>query len=201
MDDGDVVQRTEIEDGYRKLAERTKTVPSHYSPQAPALSSLVETWPSFPTNVTGYSAGILKTLLWLSDRTPNGYVPPYELGSRLFNGRYVYFLDQEENNQASMEAMKLSQQSADKNSQRKGGLVEPKEVHFEPINTESRNALLQSFVQGSYPKNDHVGKPALVVDAMKNLKNNETYVTAGKSLQFISKLESLLASNRPVKSV
>ncbi|PLB44686.1 hypothetical protein P170DRAFT_429450 [Aspergillus steynii IBT 23096] len=199
LDEGEDVQKVEIEEGYRKLAERTKISPSHYNPKAPMLSNLERTWPSFPTNSGAHHSTIIDKLLRISDRTPNGYVPPQELGRRLFNGQYVHFLDEEEKSQALVEASKLSQQRADEYSQRKGDLVEPEKVEFEQINTDDRGVLLQSLVQGKYTKTEPLGKVSVVDGVIQNLANNETYQAAGKSSQFVSKLESLMASSRPMK--
>ncbi|KAH8433608.1 uncharacterized protein LDX57_011242 [Aspergillus melleus] len=199
LEEGGEMQKSEIEQAYRKLAERTKLSPSHYNPQPPTLSNLERTLPSFPTNSGAHHSAVLEKLLRLSDRTPNGYIPPHELGQRLLNGQYVHFLDEEEKSQALVEAQKLSQQRADAYSQRKGELVEPEKVDLAPINTDDRAFLLQSLVQGKYTKDEHVGKSAVVGEVIRNLANNETYQTSGKSAQFVSKLESLMASSRPMK--
>lgn len=199
MDEGDDVQKFEIEEGYRKLAERTKVSPSHYNPQAPVLSNLERTWPSLPTNSGAHHFAVVDKLLRLSDRTPNGYIAPQELGKRLLNGQYVHFLDEKERSQALVEASKLSQQRADEMSQRKGELVEPEKVEFGRLSTDDRRVLLQSLVEGKYTQNEYFGQASVVGEVVRNLANNETYQTAGKSAQFVSKVESLMASSRPTK--
>lgn len=199
LEGGEDVQKSEIEEGYRKLAERTKIPLSRYTPQTPMITNLERTWPSFPTVSGARDSTVIESLLRLSDRTPNGYIAPHELGQRLFSGQYVHFFDEKEKSQALVEARKFSQQRADKQSQRKGELVEPEKVDYEPMSMDDRGSLVQLLVQGKYAENKHVGKAAVVGEVVRNLANNETYQTAGKSSQFVSKLESLLAASRPIK--
>ncbi|KAE8320855.1 hypothetical protein BDV39DRAFT_187089 [Aspergillus sergii] len=191
---------SQIENVYRELAEKSRPTPSRYKPQAPDFSNLKETWPSFPTGTTANTAEIVGKLSFLSDRFPNGYVTPYELGMRLFRGQIVQFLNEEEKAQAIAEAKKLSQQRADNYSQRKGDLVEPEDVGFIPLGVEDRKSLVQSFIQGAYPKlsTEEAASPVLS-EVKKNLRNNESYQAAGKSSQFVAKVESLLSSARPVR--
>ncbi|KAE8147570.1 hypothetical protein BDV25DRAFT_160089 [Aspergillus avenaceus] len=203
MDEIDELELSQLEYVYRELAEREKPIPSRYVPQASDWSNLQETWPSFPMNVTASAAEVIEKLSTLSARYPNGYVPPYELGSRLFKGQFVRFLNEEEMSQAVEEAKKLSQHRADSFSQRKGDLVEPEAIGFTPLDEENRKSLIQSFVQGSYPTlaTEQAGKSPVLAEVVKNLRNNESYQMAGKSSQFMLKVESLLNSGRPVKRV
>ncbi|KAF7593883.1 hypothetical protein BBP40_010694 [Aspergillus hancockii] len=201
VEEGNTEQKTQIENVYRELMESRKPTTSHYTPQAPDVSNLKETWPSLPTNGAAATAEVIGKLSSLSDRYPNGYVPPYELGARLFKGQLVRFLNEEEKSQAILEAKKLSQQRADEYSQRKGDLVEPKDVFFTPMHAKDRKSLIQSLVQGAYPKlnTEQAAKLPILSEVRKNLRNNESYQAVGKSSQFIAKVDSLLASGRPVK--
>ncbi|KAE8141486.1 hypothetical protein BDV38DRAFT_206871 [Aspergillus pseudotamarii] len=197
MEESDISQ---IENVYRELAEKSRPTPSLYKPQAPDFSNLKETWPSFPTGTIANTAEVVEKLSFLSDRFPNGYNPPYDLGMRLFRGQFVQFLNEEEKAQAIAEAKKLSQQRADDYSQRKGDLVEPEDVGFIPMSLEDRKSLVQSFIQGTYPKlsTEEAASPVLS-EVKKNLRNNESYQAASKSSQFVAKVESLLSSARPVR--
>ena len=79
--------------------------------------------------------------------------------------------------------------------------MEPEEIKFDPMDAKDQKVLVQSLVQGIYPKPETQQLDKLTVPAgiIANLRNNETYRTAGKSTQFLTKVESLLASSRPAK--
>lgn len=202
VEEGDDVREAEIEAVYRDLAEKSKPVPSVYTPRAFDSSAMRETWPSLPTDSSAKTAGVLEKLSAVSGRFPNGYIPPHELGKRLYEEQNVRFFNEEEKVQAIGEAKKLAQKHADKMSQRKGNLVEPEGINFKPIEVGNQKTLVQSLVQGIYPKpGQQDDKPRVLGDIMTNLRNNETYQTAGKSSQFLNKVESLLASKRPAKRV
>ncbi|KAE8376182.1 hypothetical protein BDV26DRAFT_305718 [Aspergillus bertholletiae] len=192
---------SQIESVYRELAEKSKPTPSRYKPQAPNFSNLKETWPSLPVGTTANIAEVVEKLSFLSDRFPNGYIPPYELGMRLFRGQFVQFLNEEEKAQAIAAATKLSQQRADNYSQRKGDLVEPEDIGVIPMSTEDRRYLVQFFIQGAYPKlsTKEASQSPVLSEVMKNLRNNDSYQAASKRSQFVAKVESLLSSARPVK--
>ena len=147
------------------------------------------------------SATVIEKLSTLSGRFPNGYVPPYELGRRLWKGQSVLFESEAEKAEALEEVKRLSQERADKISQKKGEPVEPREVNFNPIGAKETNQLMETFVQGKYPALE-AGKnqPAVMGDVLRNLRNNATYQTAGKRPQFLAKVESLLASSRVKRS-
>ncbi|PKX90894.1 uncharacterized protein P174DRAFT_376460 [Aspergillus novofumigatus IBT 16806] len=201
VEEVDEVSQAEVEEAYVQLSKASVPVPVRYTPQPPE-SNLTETWPSLPTGVTARAAGVVEKLSWLSDRFPNGYVPPHELGKRLFEGRSVQFFNQDEKDNAVSEAQKLARKRADTLSQRKGDLVEPEDVGFKQMSALDKRALVEKLVQGNYPKLETVlaDKPTVLTGVVKNLNNNETYRTAGKSSQFISKVESLLASGRPASA-
>ncbi|PYI06281.1 hypothetical protein BO78DRAFT_418927 [Aspergillus sclerotiicarbonarius CBS 121057] len=186
---------------YRELTEQAQPKPIRYNPDSVSLSSLRETWPSFPTDIHAHTAGVVEKLSLFSDRFPNGYIPPYELGRRLYQGKYVRFSSEQERSEAISEANKLSQERADKISQQKGDLVDPGHVNFSPINTKDQNTLIGLLVKGTYPKSEakQENKVSVLDRVSENLRNNATYQTVGKSAAFIAKLDSLLASSRPTK--
>ncbi|KAL4981798.1 hypothetical protein BDW68DRAFT_73072 [Aspergillus falconensis] len=191
----------ELEDVYRELAEKTKPTPTRYQPQEPSLQSLSETWPSLPTDITAMTAGIAEKLSLLSERYPNGYVPPYILGKRLIEGKYVRFTSEAERVEALEAAKKFAQEAADKLSQEKGELVDPQAVKFQCVKGGEHKTLIESLAQGKYPtvETARTDKPPVVGDILRNLRNNESYQAPGKRSQFMAKLETLLVSNRPVK--
>ncbi|KAL2814736.1 hypothetical protein BJX63DRAFT_189137 [Aspergillus granulosus] len=200
--DGDDSQINELENVYRELAEKEKPTPTRYRPQPPDLQNLSETWPSFPTDATATTAGIVEKLSTLGGRIANGYIPPYVLGKRLADGEYVRFLNEEEKVAAFEEAKKFKQENADKLSQQKGELVDPEPVEFQRVNGEDHQFLIQSLALGKYPsvktkKNDS----PLVGEILRNLQNNETYHVSGKQSQFMAKVESLLVQSRPKKRI
>ncbi|KAF9894187.1 hypothetical protein FE257_007689 [Aspergillus nanangensis] len=197
----DMIQKQEIEKVYQELAEGAKQAPARYRPQQFDINTLRETWPTLPTSVAAHTAGVVEKLSLMSERYPNAHHPSYELGKRLFKGQYVRFLNEKEKSEAMAEAQKLSQQRADQYSQRKGDLVEPETVGFNPASAETQKSLVQTLVQGNYPRvqASSDGKSPVLGEILRNLDNNETYRTAGKNSQFMAKVESLLTSSRPAK--
>ncbi|PYH46697.1 uncharacterized protein BP01DRAFT_364853 [Aspergillus saccharolyticus JOP 1030-1] len=188
-----------VEKALAELAEQSRPVSIRYDPEPVTLKSLKETWPSLPTDLRAHTAGVAEKLSSLSARFGDGYVSSSEMGKRLFQGKYVRFLDEEEKSLAMTEAMRLSQGLADKLSQRKGDIVQPKEITFSPIGEKDRKTLIESLVQGKYSKAGDQSSNSPTFDRLAtNLINNGTYQTAGKDVQFFAKVESLLASNRRI---
>ncbi|EPS26049.1 hypothetical protein PDE_00985 [Penicillium oxalicum 114-2] len=183
----------------RDLQMRPK--PVRYEPKEIDFSALKETWPALPTNTFARSATVIEKLTTLSGRFPNGYVPPHELGRRLWKGQSVLFETEAEKIEALEEVKRLSQARADKISQKKGEPVEPREVKFAAVSKEDTQQLMEVYVQGKYPAVE-AGKdqPAVMGEVLRNLRNNSTYQTAGKRPQFLAKVESLLASSRVKRS-
>ncbi|KAL3470468.1 hypothetical protein BJX99DRAFT_239490 [Aspergillus californicus] len=191
----------ELEAVYHELAENDKPVPIRYQPRPPDLQSLRETWPSLPTDATATTAGVVEKFSFLGERYPDGYMPPYQLGKRLFEGKFVRFTSEEEKAEALEEAKKFAQEKADTLSQRKGELVDPRPIDFQGVKSDEHRSLIQSLAQGNYPMVEATGANAspLINGVLRSLKNNETYQAAGKTSQFMAKLELLLNSNRPAK--
>ncbi|RDW81805.1 uncharacterized protein DSM5745_05362 [Aspergillus mulundensis] len=200
-EDENKLLRSELEDVYREIAEKTKPIPTHYQPNAPDFQNLSETWPSLPTDITATTAGVAEKLSLLSERYPNGYIPPYVLGKRLMEGKFVRFTSEAERAEALEAAKKFAQEAADKLSQKKGELVDPQAVIFQRVKGEAHKTLIESLVQGKYPmvEKTPANKPPVVGEILRNLRNNESYQTSGKRTQFMAKLDSLLVSSRPVK--
>lgn len=199
-EEGDNERTDEVNAVYRELSDKSKPVPIRHDPEHPEFTTLRETWPTLPTDVTSCALGVSEKLAGLSERYPNGYDPPHELGQRLYEGKAVLFSSEEERTQAVEEARKLAQRHADKLTQEKGDLVEPEEVNFEPISQADRKSLVRSLVQGDYgARNPQVAadKPPVFGDIAANLNNNATYRTPGKSSQLMDTVESLLSSSRP----
>lgn len=197
VDEGEDARAAEIQEIEQEQAAKARPVPVRYDPREIDFSTLKETWPSLPTDANARSAGVLEKLVSLGGRFPSGYVPPYELGRRLWKGQSVLFENEAEKAEAMEEVKRLAQLRADKLSQRKGDLVESREVKFSAVNAEDTKTLVETFAQGKYPTLES-GKdqPAVLGDVMRNLRNNWTYQTAGKRPQFLAKVESLLASSR-----
>jgi len=159
---------------------------------------LQETWPSLPIGEIARAGSVLEKLSGMSDRYPNGYEPPYELAKRLLAGKRVLFSSELEKNEVMTEAKRLAQERADRLTQQRAELVEPKEPCFEPIGAEKRSILIQSLIQGKYQtvRPPKPGEPTVIGDVLRSLNNNETYRMVGKHSQFMNKLESLLASGK-----
>ncbi|KAJ6109755.1 hypothetical protein N7486_001990 [Penicillium sp. IBT 16267x] len=196
-DEGRDVIAAAIEQIEQEQVIKARPTPVRYEPQEIDFSSLQQTWPSLPTDTNARSAAVLEKLSSLSGRFPNGYVPPYELGRRIWKGQNVLFHSEAERMEAMEEVKRLSRARADKMSQQKGDLVEPRNVEFNAINTEESKTLLETYALGKYPTVEITqGQPAVLGEVVKNLRNNGTYQTAGKRPQFLAKVESLLASSR-----
>lgn len=197
MDEGDDLRAAEIEQIEQEKAARARPTPVRYDPKDIDFSTLKETWPSLPTDADAQSAAVLEKLTSLSGRFPNGYVPPYELGRRLWKGQSVLFENEAEKVEAMNEVERLAQVRADNMSQRKGDLVEPRKVEFSAIKEDDAKTLVATFAQGKYPALEaRKDQPAVLGEVIRNLRNNGTYQTAGKQPQFLAKVESLLASSR-----
>ncbi|KAJ5783662.1 uncharacterized protein N7518_009339 [Penicillium psychrosexuale] len=201
-DDGEDGEAAAIDQILQEQIIRSRPTPIRYEPQEISYSTLKETWPSIPTDVNSRSAAVYEKLSSLGGRIANGYIPPYELGRRLWKGQSVLFNNENEKAEALEETKRLAQLRADRISQRKGDLVEPRNVEFSPIDAESTKSLMETFVQGNYPTSE-VGKDghAVLGEVLKNLRNNGTYQTTGKTSQFMAKIESLVSAGRKTKSV
>jgi hypothetical protein len=180
---------------------KSRPTPLRYEPQEINHSTLKATWPSLPTDVNGNSAAIYEKLSSLGGRIADGYVPPHELGRRLWKGQNVLFNSEAEKAEALEETKRLAQLRADRISQRKGELVEPRIVEFSPLNAENTKSLIETYVQGKYPTAEAAkGGHAVLGEVTKNLRNNGTYQTPGKNSQFMAKLESLVSAGRPKRA-
>ncbi|KAJ9318068.1 hypothetical protein DTO271D3_1773 [Paecilomyces variotii] len=203
-EEGDSARAAQIEEVYREQAEKENPQPVRYDPPKEYdMSLLRDTWPSLPIGNEARSGSILEKVSWISGRYPNGYEPPFELAQKLFEGKRVVFSSQAEKDAVMEEVKKLAQDRADKLTQRKGDMVEPEDTTFVPIGAEERKAMLNELVTGKYPSLDaRAGEKPAVADALRNLQNNGTYQTVGKTAQFMAKFESILAaSGRRTKRV
>lgn len=196
VDADDDVQAAAIEQIEKDHILNARPTPVRYEPQEIDFTALRETWPSLPTDANGRTAAVLEKLTHLSGRFPNGYVPPYELGRRMWRGQNVLFENEAEKAEAMEEVKRLAQARADSMSQSKGETVEPRDIKFSAVDAKDTKTLLETFVQGKYPTPDAVKDQPVLSEVVKNLHNNGTYQTSGKRPQFLAKVESLLASSR-----
>ncbi|EKV04963.1 C6 finger domain protein [Penicillium digitatum] len=201
-DEGEDAEAAAIDQVLQEQIIKSRPTPIRYEPQEINYSTLRETWPSIPTDVNSRSAAVYEKLSGLGGRIANGYIPPYELGRRLWKGQSVLFKNETEKAEALEETKRLAQLRADRISQRKGDLVEPRNVEFRPIDAKDTKSLMEIFVQGNYPTPE-VGKDghAVLREVSMNLRNNGTYQTTGKTSQFMAKIESLVSAGRKTKSV
>lgn len=197
---GDEVREAEIAQFQKEQLAKTRPKPVRHEPREIDYSTLKQTWPSLPTDVNAQSAAILERLTSLSGRFPNGYAPPHELGRRLWKGQNVLFENEAEKAEAMEEVQRLALLRADKLSQQKGDLVEPRKIEFKALGEETTKKLVETFALGKYPTLE-AGKnqPAVLGEVIRNLRNNVTYQTPGKRPQFLAKVESLLASSQVKK--
>jgi hypothetical protein len=192
--EGEEAEAAAIEAVEQEELLKDRPVPTRYEPQDITYFTLRETWPSIPTDANSRSAAVYEKLVSLSGRYANGYVAPHELGRRLWKGQSVLFSSEAEKAEALEETKRLAQLRADRISQRKGDLVEPRTVEFNPINAEGAKSLMETLAQGKYPTAEaKKGGHAVLGEVTKNLMNNGTYQTTGKTSQFMAKLESLVS--------
>lgn len=201
-EEGEDAAAANIDQVLQEQIIKSRPTPIRYEPREINYSTLKQTWPSIPTDVNSRSAAVYEKLSSLGGRVANGYIPPYELGRRLWKGQSVLFDNENEKAEALEETKRLAQLRADRISQRKGDLVEPRNVEFSPLDAENTKSLMEMFVQGNYPPSE-VGKDghAVLGEVSKNLRNNGTYQTTGKTSQFMAKIESLVSAGRKTKSV
>jgi hypothetical protein len=164
------------------------------------MDALKDTWPSLPTGKTGSTGTIVERLNLASRRFGHGYVSPYELAKRLFEGERVFFNSDEEKKAVMEEVDRMAVERADKLTQRKGDLVEPEDSSFAPIKADDRKALVGQLVRGQYEgwQKGSVRHPVLD-EVQRQLFNNETYRMTGKQAAFMGKFQSLLASAQRTK--
>lgn len=206
-------RRTDDEDGeeggrdinldpvFDEVKNASKPKPVRYTPVSYDITALKETWPALPTNSTASAtSSVLERLNLSSRRYANGYVPPMELGKRLFEGERVLFSSEEEKKLAMEEVSKMAQERANKLTQRKGDLIEPEDSSFVAIKDEERKALVGQLVQGKYDdwQKGDVRHPVLD-EVQRQLYNNETYRITGKEDEFMVRFQSLLASSQRAK--
>ncbi|KAL1867578.1 hypothetical protein Plec18167_008578 [Paecilomyces lecythidis] len=196
-EEGDSARAAQIEEVYRELADKDTPRPVRYDPPKEYdMSLLRDTWPSLPIGNEARSGSILEKVSWISGRYPNGYEPPYELARKLFEGEHVVFSSDAEKEAVMEEVKKLAQERADKLTQRKGDMVEPEDTTFVPIGAEERKAMLDELVTGKYPSlGARAAENPAVAEALRNLQNNGTYQTTGKTDRFMAKFESILAAS------
>ncbi|KAH8701149.1 hypothetical protein BGW36DRAFT_141785 [Talaromyces proteolyticus] len=182
------------------LNNKTLQVPVRYTPVQHDTSNLNETWPSLPIGKTATTESVLEKLNFMSRRYANGYMPPQELAKRLFDGDRVFFRNEEEKKETIDEFKKLSQERADKLTQRKGDIVEAEDANFTALSNDDRDALVGQLVRGNYARwtQDRSSHPVLG-EVERQLLNNETYRFEGKQSGFVTKFQSLLASGQPAK--
>ncbi|KAJ5205633.1 hypothetical protein N7491_003738 [Penicillium cf. griseofulvum] len=200
-DDGEDAEGAAIDQVLEEQIIKSRPTPIRYEPQEINYSTLKQTWPSIPTDLNSRSAAVYEKLSTLGGRVANGYIPPYELGRRMWKGQNVLFTSETEKAEAMEEIKRLAQLRADRISQRKGDLVEPRNVEFSPIDAGTTKSLIETYVQGNYPASE-VGKDghAVLGEVSKNLRNNGTYQTTGKTAQFMAKIESLVSAGRNAKT-
>ncbi|KAJ5598253.1 hypothetical protein N7537_008337 [Penicillium hordei] len=199
-DEGEDAEAAAIDEVLQEQIIKSRPTPIRYEPQEVNYSTLKKTWPSISTDLNSRSAAVYEKLSGLGGRVANGYIPPHELGRRLWKGQSVLFNNENEKAEALEETKRLAQLRADRISQRKGDLVEPRNVEFSPIDAKTTKSLMATFVQGNYPTCE-VGKDghAVLGEVFKNLRNNGTYQTTGKTSQFMAKIESLVSAGRKTK--
>lgn len=190
---GDAKTEQDVEEYHLELKEAERPKPVRYEPQEYTTANLQATWPSLPIGETAAVGSVVEKLAWMGGRLANDYVPKEELAKRVFDKQRVLFRSEEEKVEVMGMVEKMENARVDKLTERKGQVVKPEDVSFQPLTEEERKDLVSKLATGVYPKLEQAKPDAhpAVSDILRNLRNNETYHTA-ESSQFMAKLETLL---------
>ncbi|EGC47367.1 conserved hypothetical protein [Histoplasma capsulatum var. duboisii H88] len=185
--------------------ERDRPKPVRYNPQGYNIDNLQRTWPALPMGVTGPKEALHERLAWMSERYPNGFEPTDLLAQRIHQGKWTYFYSEEEKNEAVELARKIAAQRADKLTDRKGSLVQPEDMLFEPVNETQKQQLVSRLVSGEYKSEqarwleEHETRHPVMKDVLRNLANNSTWQSPHKT-QFLEVLSKSLPKPKAVQA-
>ena len=189
-------ERTEkaVAEYYREKVEKDTPRPVRYNPEEYNVDKLRQTWPSLPIGETAGLGSVVEKLAGMGGRFANDYIPKEELAKRAYEGQRVLFSSEEEKTEVMELVKKMAVEKAEKLTERKGEVVEPEDVSFQPLSEEERKDLVGKLAVGEYPQlqqSESKDAHPAVGDVLRNLRNNETYQSA-ESQQFMAKLETLL---------
>ncbi|EEH37222.1 hypothetical protein PAAG_07778 [Paracoccidioides lutzii Pb01] len=176
------------EKAYLEQWERERPKPVRYIPHGYNLDNLQRTWPALPMGETGPKEALHERLAWMSERYPNGFEPMDLLAKRIHEGKWTYFYSDEEKNEAVELARKMETERADKLTDRKGTVVEPEDMSFQPMNETQKKQLVSRLVSGEYKSEKaqwmkmHATRHPVMQDVIRNLTNNSTWQASQKTM-------------------
>ncbi|OJD13553.1 hypothetical protein AJ78_06013 [Emergomyces pasteurianus Ep9510] len=185
--------------------ERDRPKPVRYNPHGYNIDNLQRTWPTLPMGETGPKEALHERLAWMSERYPNGFEPTDLLAQRIHKGKWTYFYNEEEKNEAVELAQKMATERADKLTDRKGSLVQPEDMSFLPINVTQKKQLVSRLVSGEYKSEqakwveEHGARHPVMKDVLRNLANNSTWQAPHKT-QFLETLSMSLPKPKAVRA-
>ncbi|EGE81720.1 hypothetical protein BDDG_04663 [Blastomyces dermatitidis ATCC 18188] len=185
--------------------ERDRPKPVRYNPHGYNIDNLQRTWPALPMGTTGPKEALHERLAWMSERYPNGFEPTDLLAQRIHKGKWTYFYNEEEKNEAVELAQKMAAERADKLTDRKGSLVQPEDMSFQPIDETQKMQLVSRLVSGEYKSEqaqwvkEHGARHPVMKDVLRNLANNSTWQSSHKT-QFLETLSKSLPKPKAVRA-
>lgn len=192
---GNDAEDEEIKRYYYEKMERERPKAVHYSPQEYCAEKLKPTWPSLPTGEAGNASGVLEKISWMGGRLAEGFEPTEEIAKRVYHGEKILFKSDEEKTAVMERVQKMAAEKADKLTERKGQVVKAEDVSFNSLTQTERKDLLDRLVLGKYPELEEISFSPIVMDVLRNLRNNETY-QATQAAEFTQKISKMLP---PVK--
>ncbi|KKZ65332.1 hypothetical protein EMCG_08848 [[Emmonsia] crescens] len=185
--------------------ERDRPKPVRYNPHGYNIDNLQRTWPALPMGETGPKEALHERLAWMSERYPNGFEPTDLLAQRIHQGKWTYFYSEEEKNEAVALAQKMAAERADKLTDRKGTLVQPEDMSFQPMDETQKKQLVSRLVSGEYKSEqtqwveEHGARHPVMKNVLRNLANNSTWQAPHKT-QFLEALSKSLPKPKAVRA-
>ncbi|PGH10072.1 hypothetical protein GX51_00339 [Blastomyces parvus] len=185
--------------------EHDRPKPVRYNPHGYSIDNLQRTWPALPMGTTGPKEALHERLAWMSERYPNGFEPTDLLAQRIHQGKWTYFYNEEERKEAVELAQKMAAERADKLTDRKGSLVQPEDMSFQPMDETQKKQLVSRLVSGEYKPEqaqwveEHGARHPIMKDVLRDLANNPTWQSPHKT-QFLEALSKSLPKPKAVRA-
>ena len=163
-----------------------------------STAELRKDWPNTPLSGEGLVESVQQRIEWLAKRLPHGYQTHRQLAMHYTKGHLTRFESDEERDAVLSVARELTQNWADRDTEKNasGTLVEPENMEFEDLvsRTEERKGLAETWVMGKYPDVKKQKMPFL--DQIERNLNNNATVTLGKKDSFMQTVQRVLAAGQ-----
>ncbi|PGH13115.1 hypothetical protein AJ79_03822 [Helicocarpus griseus UAMH5409] len=188
-------EREADEKAFLEQWERERPKPVRYNPHGYNVENLQRTWPALPMGEMGPKEALHERLAWMSERYPNGFEPTDLLAQRVYKGEWTYFYNEEEKKEAIEMAQKMAKEKAEKLTDRKGAVIEPEDMSFQPMDDAQKKQLISRLISGEYKSEQtefakqHSARHPVMKDVLRYLENNGTWQTSHKTkfLEALSK--------------